>query len=196
MTSHIITIERDFGADGHEIGLQLSKILNINFYDKDILHKAAVKKGLGDSSLAKADEIVTRDGFFSLFPNYLFSKKSDELFQIEKEIIRDLAESDSCIIVGRLSDYILRDKENLIKVYITAPLDFRINNIRAKYNSTFADSKKLVREMDIARKNYRNYYSNDKHSVYSNKSIVLNRSCFSIDECVQILKTAITTKNN
>ncbi|MGD1821562.1 MAG: AAA family ATPase [Pleomorphochaeta sp.] len=192
----IITIERDFGADGHEIGLQLSHLLNMTLYDKDILHKAAVKRGIGDSSLVFADEKVTNDNLNSIFPNSIFTKSSDKLFQIEKEIIRDLAESESCIIVGRLSDYILRNKENLIKVYITAPLEFRIKNIQEKYNSSYNDSKKLVRKMDLVRRNYRKYYSNDKYNLYSNKSIVLNRDDFTISECVGILKNVVYLKNN
>ncbi len=185
----IITINRDFGADGHEIGAQLAHRLNIPLYDKDILGKAALKKGKDESSLRVADESLTKENINPFFPSLNFTRKSDQLFEIERDIIRDLAEVESCIIVGRLSDYILRDKENLLNVFITAPFKFRASSIQEKYNCSQSDSKKLVRRMDIVRRDFKNYYSNGKYKLYENKSmIVLNRAIFGIDGCVEILE--------
>ena len=191
----IITINRDFGSDGHEIGAQLARSLNIPLYDKDILGKAALKKGKDESSLRVADESLTKENINPFFPTLSFTRKSDQLFEIEREIIRDLAEVESCIIVGRLSDYILRDKKNLLNVFITAPFKFRAKNIQEKYNCSESESKKLVRRMDIVRSDFKNYYSNGKYKLYENKSmIVLNREVFQIEGCVEILKAAYTLR--
>lgn len=195
MTSHIvITIGRDFGADGHEIGVQLSNRLGIKLYDKELLAKAVSKRGKDELALFKADESLTKETYNPYFPSIGFIRKSDKLFEIEREIIRDLAEIDSCIIVGRLSDYILRDKKNILNVFITAPYEFRVKNIQEKYNSNESESKKLVRRKDIVRRDYRNYYSNGKYKLYSNKGLLLNRQIFGIEGCVDILETAVNLK--
>lgn len=195
METHIIiTIRREFGAEGHEIGAQLSKRLNIDFYDKDILGKAVLKKGTDEVALKNVDESITANNINLSFPSLGFTRKSDLLFKIEREIIRDIAETKSCIIMGRLSDYILRDKDNLLNVYISAPLSFRIENIQDKYNSSESDSKKLVRRMDIMRRDYRNYYSNGKAKMFDDKSILLNRKTFGIEGCVDILEAAVNAK--
>lgn len=195
MKTHIIiTIRREFGAEGHEIGAQLSKRLNIDFYDKDILGKAVLKKGTDEVALKNVDESITANNINLSFPSLGFTRKSDLLFKIEREIIRDIAETKSCIIMGRLSDYILRDKDNLLNVYISAPLSFRIENIQDKYNSSESDSKKLVRRMDIMRRDYRNYYSNGKAKLFDDKSILLNRKTFGIEGCVDILEAAVNAK--
>ncbi len=186
----VITIDRDFGAEGHEIGFQLAARLGIKLYDKDILGKAVLKKGQDEISLMKADESVSKTDYNPYFPSLGFARKSDQLFELEKGVIRDVAESESCIIVGRLSDYILRDKSNLLRVYIYAPFEFRVKNIQNKYNSSEVESKKIVRRKDIVRRDYRNYYSNGKYKLYSNKDVFLNREVFGIDGCVEILETA------
>jgi cytidylate kinase len=190
----VITIRREFGAEGHEIGAQLSRRLGIDFYDKDILGKAVLKKGIDETSFKSVDESITPSNVNLAFPSFAFTRKSDQLFELEKEVIRDVAELKSCIIIGRLSDYILRDKTNLLNVYISAPLDFRISNIQEKYNSSESESKKLVKRMDFMRRNFRNYYSNGKCKLHENKDILLNRKTFGIDECVDIIEVAVKAK--
>ncbi|MGH4039061.1 MAG: AAA family ATPase [Sphaerochaeta sp.] len=190
----IITIRREFGAEGHEIGSQLSRRLAIDFYDKDILGKAVLKKGQDETSFKAVDENITPNNVNLRFPSFAFTRKSDQLFELEKEVIRDIAESKSCIIMGRLSDYILRDKKNTLNVYITAPMEFRVKNIQDKYNYSETESKKMVRRMDIMRRDYRNYYSNGKTKLFDNKDLVLNRKTFGIEGCVDILEIAVHSK--
>ena len=187
----VITMRRDFGAEGHEIGAQLADRLGITLYDKDILGKAALKKGTDEGSFTQADESVTRTYFDPLFPQFGYTRKSDQLFTLEKEFIRDVAATKSCIIIGRLSSYILRNNTNVLHVLITAPFEFRVKNIQEKYHSSMADAKKLVKHVDAMRRDYRNYYSNGKWQLYEKRGITLNREVFSVLDCVDILETTV-----
>jgi len=184
-------MRRDFGAEGHEIGAQLAERLGIAFYDKDILGKAAYKKGIDEASFSQADESVTKTYVDPVFPSRGFTRKSDQLFALEKEFIRDVAATKSCVIVGRLSAYILRNNTNVFNILITAPFDFRVKNIQEKYHSSLSDAKKLVKHVDAMRRDYRNYYSNGKWQLYEKRGLMLNREVFDIPSCVEILETAV-----
>lgn len=196
MDKHIVvTISREFGAEGHEIGKVLADCLCIKLYDKDILGKAAEKRGTEKTALRDADEKVSE----RFFEPYLLlgmgpSSKSDQLFEMENSIIRDAAASESCVIIGRLSDYLLRSEPHVIKTLIFAPLEFRVNNIKKKYNMSEGAAKKMVRRMDMARKNYCFYYSNGKWKQTSGKDICLNRETMGIKGCADILEAAIAAK--
>lgn len=196
MEKHIvITISREFGAEGHEIGKVLAERLGINLYDKDILGKAAREKGTEQTFLQDADEKVS-NRFFEpyLFISMGIANKSDQLFDAESQIIRDVAASESCIIIGRLSDYLLRNEPYVVKALIFAPLEFRIHNIKTKYNMSEPEAKKMVSRMDLARKNYCAYYSNGKWKQDSGKDLLLNRETLGVTGCANILEAAVKAK--
>lgn len=191
----IITIGREFGAEGHEIGKELAARLGFTLYDKDMLALAAEKSGIDINELAPSDE--TFYGHM-LSPYLTIGKlspsKGDRLFQLQTDIIHDLAAKGSCIIVGRLADYILKDNPNCMKVFIYAPLEKRVEIIRNKHGIDEASARKLVKKMDAARKNYYAYYSDDKWNRKEGKDILLNRAEFGIEGCVNILEAAAKVK--
>ncbi|SBW10715.1 conserved hypothetical protein [uncultured Eubacteriales bacterium] len=196
MDKHIVvTISREFGAEGYEIGKVLADRLGIKLYDKDILGKAAQKKGTEKVSLQDADEKVS-ERFFEpyLMLSMGLSNKSDQLFEMENSIIRNAAASESCVIVGRLSDYLLRNEPYVIKVLVFAPLEFRVDNIKKKYDMSENAAKKMVSRMDMARKDYCSYYSNGKWKQTSGKDIFLNRETLGVKGCADILEAAVTAK--
>ena len=120
MSKKIITICRSFGAEGHEIGKELSQRLNIPLYDKDLLDMAAQKSNLELNHAATLDEQISR----KIISHYFLMSQdieSDRLFREETNLILQLAEKGSCIIVGRMADYILRERTDCLKVFITAP---------------------------------------------------------------------------
>ncbi len=196
MDKHIIvTISREFGAEGHEIGEVLAEKLGMKLYDKDILGKAARERGLDKTALSDADERVAR----RFFEPYLMLSmglvnKNDQLFEMEEQIIRDLAATESCVIIGRLSDYLLRNDPNAIKVLVFAPLEFRVNNIRQKYGMSESAARKMVNRMDMARRDYCAYYSGGKWKQDSGKDILLNRETLGVQGCADILLAAVKTK--
>lgn len=187
----IITIGREFGAEGHEIGKELAKRLDFTLYDKDMLALAAQKSGIDINDLAPADETF----YGHMLSPYLTIGKlnktiGDKLFSLQTDIIHDLAAKGSCIIVGRLADYILKDDPNCIKAFIYAPFDKRVEIIQTKHGIDEAAAKKLVKKMDAARKSYYTYYSDGKWNRKEGKDILLNRAKFGVEGCVDILEAA------
>lgn len=192
MSDHlIITIVREFGAEGHEIGMLLSKKLGIKLYDKDLVQKAAENRGISQGSITDIDETATNK-FLSPYSKFglAMNTLSDDLFRAEQQIIHELAEKETCIIVGRLSDYILREEKNCMKVFIYAPVEYRVNRMIEKYNISEQASKKLVKKMDTARNYFCSYYSNNKWKPFLEKDLIINREFFSVEDSVKILETA------
>ena len=192
----IITIGREFGAEGHEIGKELAERLGFSLYDKDMLAIAAKKSGIDINVLASSDESIM--GHF-LSPYSLLGKLTpsinDKLFKLQNDIIHDLAAKGSCIIIGRLADYILKDNPNCMKVFVYAPLDKRVDIIKNKHGITESAAKKLVKKMDAARKNYYTHYSDGKWDRKEGKDILLNRATFNVKECVDILEAMAKAKD-
>ena len=168
----VITIARDFGTEGHEIGEMLSTELGIPAYDESLAAEVAA---------FLPDRVDTRSA-------------ADKLFKQMEGVILDLGSTQSCIIEGRLSDYILRDNPNRISVLVTAPLDARVEIVRAKRGITEKKAKKLVKRMQRAREMFYKRYSAGKWMLHSGKDVVVNRARFGRQGCVDILAAAYRTK--
>ncbi len=189
----IINIGRKFGSEGHEIGRELAERLGIQIYDKDLLYKVAQRHGYEANTLAEADERVSSH---FLQPYFLSGENlNDKLFQMQSELIREIADRESCVIVGRLADYILKDGYKCLNVFIYAPFDFRVGIIQKKHHLTIEDARKLVKKMDAARNNYYHYYSNGNWEEKDGKDLMLNREKFTITQCANILETMIKNIN-
>lgn len=185
----IITIGREFGGEGHEIGKVLAERLSINMYDKDLMALAAKKSGIAVEHLVNADENIA-NRFLEPYLGTGFGNGNinDKLFQVQAQIIRDIAAKESCIIIGRLADFILREEEDCIKVFIFAPFESRVDIIQNKHHISGDEAKKLVKKMDRARNDYYAYYSNRKWDKKEGKDILLNRAKFGVSGCVDILE--------
>lgn len=185
----VITIGREFGSEGHEIGMELSHRLGIKLYDKDLLGMAAKRSGLAVEHLATVDETITNR---FLEPYLMFGHRNDNLndrlFLEEAQIIRDLASKESCIIIGRCADYVLKDAPDCIRVFIYAPFEERVKIIRDKHRMGEEEAGKLVRKMDQVRKGYYLYYAGKDWNRKEGKDILLNRAAFGITGCVDILE--------
>lgn len=192
----IITIGREFGAEGHEIGKELAERIGFTLYDKDMLAIAAEKSGIDINVLAPADESYYGHALSPyLTIGRLDKSMGDKLFQLQTDIIHDLAAKGSCIIVGRLADYILKDNPNCIKVFVYAPFEKRVEIIKNKHDISEAQAKKLVKKMDAARREYYTYYSDRKWDRKEGKDILLNRDAFGIDGCVDILEAMVRSRD-
>lgn len=191
----VITIAREFGAEGHEIGKQLSERLGFSLYDKDMLSLAAQQRGIEVGELAPADENLIEKFLGPYFVlGKLTSSKSDELFKLQSDIIHNLGETGNCIIVGRLGDYILKDAKNCLKVFIYAPLEVRVDIIKNKHHIDEKSARRLVKKMDSARRDYYSYYSDGKWDRKESKDLMINRGVFSVEECVDLLEGAARKK--
>ena len=142
----IITIGREFGAEGHEIGKELADRIGFTLYDKDMLAIAAQKSGIDINVLAHEDESYSGHALSPYLTIGRLSKSmGDKLFRLQTDIIHDLAAKGSCIIVGRLGDYILKDNPNCLKAFIYAPFEKRVEIIKNKHGISEGEAKKLVR---------------------------------------------------
>ena len=190
----IITIAREFGTNGHEMGLLLSERLGLPFYDKDILTKAAYETGVDYDKVKDADERVNSRILKPIFGYSAgFGLEEDRLFQAQERIIREISQ-DSCIIIGRLADYILKDDPDCIKVFIYAPFEDRVKMIAKKYQINDDEARKVVRKMDQARSNFYSYYSNGKWEHGKGKDLILNRSTISLEDCVEMIAHLVELK--
>lgn len=183
----VITIAREFGTNGHEMGLILAERLGLPFYDKDILTRAAQESGIDIDKVKAADERVNSRILKPILGYSVgIGEEEDRLFEAEEKVIRQVAK-ESCIIIGRLSDYILKDDPDCIKVFIYAPFEDRVKMIAKKYRISEEESRKVVRRMDQARSNFYTYYSNGKWEHGKGKDLILNRSTISLEDCVDMI---------
>ena len=190
----VITIAREFGTNGHEMGLILAERLGLPFYDKDILTKAAHEIGIDVDKVKEADERVNSRILKPILGYSVgFGEEEDRLFAAEEKVIRQIAQ-ESCIIIGRLSDYILKDDPDCIKVYIYAPFEDRVKMIAKKYQISDDEARKVVRKMDQARSNFYSYYSNGKWEHGKGKDLILNRSTISLEDCVEMIAHLVELK--
>jgi cytidylate kinase len=189
----IITIAREFGTNGHEMGMILSERLGLPFYDKDILSKAAHESGMELEKVKEADEKVKSLLTKPIFGYSIGMGDEDRLFQAEERIIKEVAQ-ESCIIIGHLADYILKDDPDCIKVFIYAPFEERVKMIAKKYHIAEEEARKVVRKMDQSRSNFYTYYSNGKWEHGKGKDLILNRSTISLEDCVEMIAHLVELK--
>lgn len=190
----VITIAREFGTNGHEMGMILSERLGLPFYDKDILTQAAYESGMEIDKVKAADEKVNTRILKPIFGyNIGVSEEQDRLFEVEKRIIQEVSQK-SCIIIGHLADYILKDDPDCIKVFIYAPFEKRVGMIAKKYQISEEEARKVVRKMDQSRNNFYTYYSNGNWEHGKGKDLILNRSTISLEDCVEMIAHLVELK--
>ena len=170
MDHYVITIARGFGSGGKEIGSKLAARLGIPCYESQILKMASDESGLNEALFSQVDEKLNVEGRVrSYLRRVLFEKvatpsmkefTSDiNLFNIQSQIIRHLANSESCIIIGKCADYVLRKYPNVLSVYIEAPRSACVNSIMNKMGVTEAEAHKLIEKTDKYRADYYKYYT-------------------------------------
>ncbi len=186
---YVITISRQYGSGGRFIARELAKRLGIAFYDQDLLTLASEESGMSKSIFENYDE--KKDSFFSgIVPaGYGFDMSmGQKVFLAQFDTIRHLAEKESCVIVGRCADYILRDFPNVVTVFVHAPLESRIKRAVEYYNIPEAKAKDRIIKMDKQRKSYYNFYS-DKGWARADTYDLCLTSDIGIQESVDAIKT-------
>ena len=190
----VITIARDYGAEGHEIGKMLSVELGIPLYDNELLVRSATRSGEALDKVAEYDERMAAE-FMAFLPDRADARTvSDKLFKSMAQVIVDLAATRSCIIEGRLSDYLLRHNPNHIAVLVTAPFDERVEIVRAKRGLDRRAGAKLVREMQRGREAFYKRYSAGTWKMTDGKDLVVNRAKLGREGCVDVIAAAYRAK--
>lgn len=190
----VITIARDFGAEGHEVGKMLASELGIPLYDKEVLVRASQRAGETVDKIAQYDEQLAAE-FTAFLPDRVDSRTlADKLFEQMTQVILDLGSTESCIIEGRLSDYILRFNPNHIAVLVTAPLEDRVKIVSDKRGISLAQGRRLVKRMQRFREDFYKRYSAGKWHMDSGKDIVVNRAKLGRQGCVDVIAAAYRAK--
>lgn len=192
----IITIGRQYGSGGRFIAKKLAEELEIKFYDNELLAKAAVESGLSNHVIETYDE--KKDGLFSGVVPSAFSvdlSLGQKVFLAQFEAIKKVAENESAVIVGRCADYVLEDMDNVVNVFITAPLKDRIERAIKYYNVEQKKADAIVLKMDKKRASYYNFYSDKKWGKADTYDLCINSS-IGIDESVKIIKEFVKAKLN
>lgn len=196
----VITIGRQYGSAGHDIGKMIAETLGYKFYDKELVELAAKKSNISQEAVKDIDEKATSSFLYSLAsgnyslrgvtgPLYYEMPLNDKLFIAQSEVIKDVASRDNCVIVGRCADYVLEDVKNvdLINVFIYADFDFRIKRVREAFNLTEKQAKDRVVKTDKQRKIYYGYYSNRDWGDMSNYDMCLNTCKLGIKPVASII---------
>ena len=190
-TNTIITIGREFGSAGREIGYKVAKEFGIKLYDKEMLARAAKESGICEEIFESHDEKPTSSFLYSLVVDtysmgysgntYTDMPISHKVFLAQFDAIKKLASEGPCVMVGRCADYALESYKNVVSVFIHADLDARIRRIARIYNLTDAKAKDMILKTDKKRAGYYNYYTNKKWSDSKSYELCLTSSELGID---------------
>lgn len=199
----IITIGRQYGSGGNEIGRKLAEELGIDFYDKNILRMNSDESGIKESYFHLTDEKAGNRLLYRIisgltpelrepsFGSDLIS--ADNLFRFQSEVIRKLAEEESCVIVGRCADYVLEDMDgiDLVRVFIYADMEARLRRVKEKELYAPEDVKKNVKRIDKERRNYYRYYTGRSWADPENYDLLVNTSTAGIKGSVRLIEEYI-----
>ena len=155
MKHFVVAIGREFGAQGCDIAEKLAEKLGVKLYDRQLVEEAAKKLEMDEHTVQKADEVSAKDieGLKTTYGvgNFYLST---QVLDAQADIIERVAQNESCIIMGRCADYILKDRDDCLKIYIYAPFDVRTKHIAEKYDMSMFSAKRLVRQMDEKRDDF------------------------------------------
>ena len=194
MTKRIITISREFGSGGRFIGEEVAKKLGIAYYDKNIINEIAEKSGLSPEYIQENAELSPKKGLFAYaFAGRDVTGKSleDMVYEAQRKVILELAEKESCVIIGRNADYILKDRDDVLNVFIHGDTPEKIQRITRLYNVEEQKAVKMMADIDKRRMANYNFYTNQKWGKADNYTLCLNSSRLGYDRCEKIIMECI-----
>ena len=188
MKNRIITISREFGSGGRTIGRKVAEKLGIPCYDAELIQKIAQESGFTENYIKEAGEYAPGGFLASALSNRAFGPTNEDyLWNIQYQVITDLAEKESCVIVGRCADYILKDTADCLTVFIHADMDFRANRIVSVYGEREESPEQRLKDKDKRRAAYHRFYTNMKWGRAQNYHLCLDSGVLGIDKCVETI---------
>lgn len=181
----VITISREYGSGGRELGMKLADKLGIPFYDKELIGMIAKEGNIEESVLKANDEVVPDLDNYSAreIPPYYQIAMSERIYKVQSKVIQDLADKGPCVIVGRCADAILKDS---VDIFVYADLDSRVRRIRSLEPSLSEESARLeIRSIDKKRKAYHQYYSGKEWGIMKDYHLCLNSSLAGVEGCLE-----------
>ena len=190
MTKRIITISREFGSGGRFIGEEVAKKLGIKYYDKEIIGQIAKESGLAPEYIKENAELSPKKGIFAYaFTGRDITGKSveDMVYEAQRKVILDLAEKEPCVIIGRNADYILKDRDDVLNVFIHGDMSEKTERIMCLYHVEEKEAVKMMADTDKRRMTNYSFYTDQKWGKASNYTLCLNSSEIGYDKCEAII---------
>jgi cytidylate kinase len=191
----IICVGRQLGSGGHDIARMLAMDFNAKYYDQELLNLAAKESGFSEKIFEQSDE---KKGFLRSLLNiqptqlagvnlYKSNFSQESLFQFQSDAIRKAAEEGSCVFVGRCADYVLRDMPNMVKVFVTASMRYRIDQLLAHRSVTPQQAKRIILQEEERRANYYNYYTGKKWGAAESYDLCIDSSILGLVETEKLI---------
>ena len=194
MAKRIITISREFGSGGRFIGEEVAKKLGIAYYDKNIISQIAEKSGLSPDYIQESAELSPKKGLFA----YALAGRDitgrsveDMVYETQRKVILELAEKEPCVIIGRNADYILKDRDDALNVFIHGDMLEKIQRISQLYRVTEQEAVKMMADTDKRRMTNYNFYTDQKWGKASNYTLCLNSSQLGYDRCEALITECV-----
>ena len=201
MKKKIVTISRQYGSGGRYIGENLAKAMRVPCYDEKLIDMVAKESGFAQSFVAEKGERMTGSLLFNIasslsFANNVFSTNNgvtlqDEIYFTQNSIIKELADKGPCVIVGRCADYILREREDCLNVFIFADNESKIERAEKYFNITREEAPAVLKKKDKARANHYKYYTDQEWGMASNYDLCLNSGLIGIEGCVKAIQQVL-----
>lgn len=191
----VITISREYGSGGRYIGRLIADKLGIKLYDKDFIEKLAKETGFSEEYIESNEQKrnvldVFNSGYYAGLNN------SDELFIKESELIKEVSDNESCVIIGRCADFILKDKENVFKVFVYSNTENKIKRVTKIYGLNEEKAKKEIKRIDKLRANHYKYYTEREWQDNSNYDICINSDILGVEKSADLICEIIEKKYN
>lgn len=197
MKKYVITIGRQFGSGGRSIGAKLAEKLGISFYDKELISLAAKESGISPEVFEGVDEKAANSLLYSLSMGlYDFGNGfsvigdlpvNDQLYLLQHKIIKDKADKENCIFVGRCADYVLRNNPNCVNIFIYADMKYRKEQSIKKHGIDPARAEHIINKTDKSRANYYSFYSGQKWGMAENYDLCIDSSKIDEDKIVELI---------
>ena len=201
MKKKIVTISRQYGSGGRYIGENLAKAMGVPCYEEKLIDMVAKESGFAQSFVAEKGERMTGSLLFNIasslsFANNVFSTNNgvtlqDEIYFTQNRIIKELADKGPCVIVGRCADYILREREDCLNVFIFADNESKIERAEKYFNITREEAPAVLKKKDKARANHYKYYTDQEWGMASNYDLCLNSGLIGIEGCVKAIQQVL-----
>ena len=190
MAKRIITISREFGSGGRFIGEEVAKKLGIAYYDKNIISQIAEKSGFSPEYIQESAELSPKKGMFAYAlagRDITVKSVEDMVYESQRKVILELADKEPCVIIGRNADYILKDRDDVLNIFIHGDMPEKIQRITRLYKVEEQEAVKMMADTDKRRRTNYNFYTEQKWGKASNYTLCLNSSQLGYDRCEAII---------
>lgn len=194
MAKKIITISREFGSGGRFIGEEVAKKLGMAYYDKNVITEIAEKSGLSPEYIQENAELSPKKGLFAyaLAGRDITGKSVEDIvYEAQRKVILELVEKEPCVIIGRNADFILKDRDDVLNVFIHGNMSEKMQRISCLYNVSGQEAVKMMADTDKRRLANYNFYTEQKWGKASNYTLCLNSSELGYDRCEAIIMECV-----